>query len=68
MDKLPFEGEMMTREEALAMLEEMEGKSPGEFEGLLAGGHTARAVVVGLLRTIVRVSVLEEKLAARSGG
>jgi len=68
MDTLPFDGESMDRDAALAMLEELEAMTPADYEGLLAGGYTARAVVVGLVRTIARVAVLEEKLAALGEG
>ena len=56
------DGTLMTREEALEQLASFDEMAPEELEGVLKGGHTAKAVLMGLLRLVVRVDVLEEKV------
>ena len=54
---------LMSKDELLAMMEEFDARTPESFDGMLSGGHTAKAVVIALLRLAVRVSDLEEQVA-----
>ena len=49
----------LTRDEIVEYIEEFDQKPPEEFEGMLNGGHTAKAVLMGVLRLALRVDALE---------
>ncbi len=57
---------MMGREELEARLEEFEGQTPESFDGLLEGGHTAKALITGVLRLALRVYMLEEQVEKKA--
>ncbi|MCZ6786112.1 MAG: hypothetical protein O7E54_02995 [Planctomycetota bacterium] len=57
---------MMGRDELEARLGEFEEQTPETFDGLLAGGHTAKALVIGVLRLALRVYELEERFQKQS--
>ena len=47
-------------------LEEFEGQTPESFDGLLEGGHTAKALITGVLRLALRVYMLEEQVEKKA--
>ena len=49
----------LTRDEIVEYVEDFDGQPPENFEGMLNGGHTAKAVLMGVLRLALRVEALE---------